>query len=666
MAININAPIKSGAMDSNYNLLPDLNIYYGPYSSKSEAISSITTLCGDNAVPLGVKFAVVSSGTLTEYQYKTGAFNDTNCIEIGSGSNDVLDAAVSKVEEMYEDLNGGENTISIEASLESGGYFGNKTGAQDNVFVSGTGYHTPKFSEGGIDISDYVGKTIKIAFSQVDSSGAGRYTLVTDAQGYTIDTGDKLYYFIEKEAEAFSDGTFGYRFEIPQGAKLLFVCCKPNATLTISVETGVDIGQGLKLDVAQLKQDVTLLDDKVDSLDIVAATTEKEELTVEFSTGYYSMTYGTSTNGEIQFNSSGGRYAEPIDVSQYIGKRIEFVFFPYTAGSARVSVLTYADGSPIQGTVVKDGEAELRQDGKYQLIIDIVEGSKYLYLSYKGGTNNTQSVNVVTAKENVTSRVDKLEEEIHGSADNPFAKILDNAGMMEIFLNVGCIGDSLSSGECISGPVNGEFGYNDLYQYSWGQYLARMTGNKYYNFSKGGLSTKTFLQGLYPNSSQFDDGDHLCEAYTIGLAQNDYNDAVENEIDFAEYIGTTADINTETDSFYGRYSKIIANIKEIQPKAKIFVFTDPLQTTEEAGFNDAIRHIAENTENVYLVDLYRYGSQLYDNLRHTRWYRYGHFSACGYRMCALYIATYIDYIIRHNPKEFEQVEFIGTNFSATF
>lgn len=97
MAVNINAPIKSGAMDSNYNLLPDLNIYYGPYYSKSEAISSITTLCGDNAVPLGVKFAVVSNGALTEYQYKTGDFNTTNCIEVGAGG-DSYDADITRID----------------------------------------------------------------------------------------------------------------------------------------------------------------------------------------------------------------------------------------------------------------------------------------------------------------------------------------------------------------------------------------------------------------------------------------------------------------------------------------------------------------------------------------------------------------------------------------
>lgn len=41
----------------------------------------------------------------------------------------------------------------------------------------------------------------------------------------------------------------------------------------------------------------------------------------------------------------------------------------------------------------------------------------------------------------------------------------------------------------------------------------------------------------------------------------------------------------------------------------------------------------------------------------------GHYNAVGYRQMALIMATYIDWIMRNNPQEFLEVEFIGTDYS---
>ena len=56
-----------------------------------------------------------------------------------------------------------------------------------------------------------------------------------------------------------------------------------------------------------------------------------------------------------------------------------------------------------------------------------------------------------------------------------------------MFEKFGVIGDSFASGEV---AING---YIDYYNVSWGQILARMSGNKCINFSSGGLSTRTWL-----------------------------------------------------------------------------------------------------------------------------------------------------------------------------
>lgn len=46
----------------------------------------------------------------------------------------------------------------------------------------------------------------------------------------------------------------------------------------------------------------------------------------------------------------------------------------------------------------------------------------------------------------------------------------------------------------------------------------------------------------------------------------------------------------------------------------------------------------------------------------TKYFMGGHLNAAGYQYTAWMFMTYIDWIIRHNLKNFEQVAFIGTDY----
>ena len=71
--------------------------------------------------------------------------------------------------------------------------------------------------------------------------------------------------------------------------------------------------------------------------------------------------------------------------------------------------------------------------------------------------------------------------------EKPLEHLLDDGGFTSIFRTIGCIGDSLSSGEFESLNDLGEKEYHDFFEYSWGQYLGRMIGSRVYNFSRGGM-----------------------------------------------------------------------------------------------------------------------------------------------------------------------------------
>ena len=77
----------------------------------------------------------------------------------------------------------------------------------------------------------------------------------------------------------------------------------------------------------------------------------------------------------------------------------------------------------------------------------------------------------------------------------PLDQIRPDGGFCGIFRTIGCIGDSLSSGEFESLDEAGNKGYHDEYDYSWGQYLARIAGCKAYNFSRGMVMRKNRAWG---------------------------------------------------------------------------------------------------------------------------------------------------------------------------
>ena len=68
---------------------------------------------------------------------------------------------------------------------------------------------------------------------------------------------------------------------------------------------------------------------------------------------------------------------------------------------------------------------------------------------------------------------------------------------------------------------------------------------------------------------------------------------------------------------------------------------------------------AEIFENCYVIDLTRDLKPVDDRQRETLWLNGGHMNPCGYLYYSKVIMSYMDYIIRHNIKEFDYVGFIG-------
>lgn len=253
---------------------------------------------------------------------------------------------------------------------------------------------------------------------------------------------------------------------------------------------------------------------------------------------------------------------------------------------------------------------------------------------------------------------------LNNENEKPLDKLVTDGGFCGIMRTIACVGDSLSSGEFESVDENGIKNYHDMFDYSWGQYIARMAGCRVLNFSRGGMTAREYCQN-FAQANGFWDKDKAAQGYIIALGVNDI-------INSGHPVGSTDDIclddyNKNADTFAGNYGKIIQRYKEIQPDAKFFLVTKPKDHRDERNINSAedmtklLYDLAELFENTYVLDIREYGPINDDEFK-KRFYLGGHLNAAGYLLYGKIICSYIDYIIRHDFEAFKQIGFVGTPY----
>jgi hypothetical protein len=156
------------------------------------------------------------------------------------------------------------------------------------------------------------------------------------------------------------------------------------------------------------------------------------------------------------------------------------------------------------------------------------------------------------------------------------------------------------------------------------------------------------------------DKDKAAQAYVIALGVNDiYNQHRE--------IGTLEDVHPEdytknAKNFIGYYAQIVSRYKEISPDAKFFFVTFPNEPgSREKEERDIVIKLlyglCDIFDNCYVIDLYKYGPEYDAEFGENLW-MFGHMNPMGYIVTARLIDSYIDYIVRHNPKDFQTIGFV--------
>ena len=249
--------------------------------------------------------------------------------------------------------------------------------------------------------------------------------------------------------------------------------------------------------------------------------------------------------------------------------------------------------------------------------------------------------------------------------EQPLDTLVTDGGFCGIFRTIGCIGDSLSSGEFEGVLEDGKKLYYDAYDYSWGQVIGRMAGSKVYNFSHGGMSAKQFIEESAPKRGWFDP-EKACQAYIIALGVNDMAGVNGGHIEFGELSDIKENEEDCPGTVIGYYTRIILKYKKIAPHAKFFLMNMPRcpgidgpRMAYVDKLTEALYKMAEVFENIYVLDVRKYAPE-FDSEAHKSFFLLGHLNPMGYIFVAKIVASYIDYIIRKNPEDFKQIGFVGS------
>lgn len=246
--------------------------------------------------------------------------------------------------------------------------------------------------------------------------------------------------------------------------------------------------------------------------------------------------------------------------------------------------------------------------------------------------------------------------------EKPLEHLKENCGFLSIFKEIGVIGDSLSSGEFESIDENGHIVYHDMYEYSWPSFLERITGTKFYNYSRGGMTFKEYYESWAEQKRYWEKR----QAYIINLGNNDL-------FYFSQEVGGADDIDVinpdkNKKTYFGYMGKVLSKLKSLEKDARIFLVSlsiDEARPIEDDIYFYVLEEMAKVCKKytfTYLIDMTNYGPR-FDSKTREKFSMGYHPNVLGYYAYALCIGNYIDYIIRCNYRDFFEVPFIGTPFS---
>lgn len=237
---------------------------------------------------------------------------------------------------------------------------------------------------------------------------------------------------------------------------------------------------------------------------------------------------------------------------------------------------------------------------------------------------------------NVLTRLDNLEE---------VPTELKNANYLYMLKKIAVIGDSLSSGEIIDTTKEPKV-VKDCYEYSWLSDLAQSIGCEKTHYSKGGLTTKSWLENVGGYKDSLING-QKSDCYFIALGTNDVNSKSEFPLGLR---GDSAGSN----SFVGYYKEIINIIHTKNPYAIIYCVSLYENIESSLEYSNMINSISKLYDYCIYLDIATPLGE--NNISRKNDDIYGsdsHFTTVGYMAVASIIKSVLSSLIVKNINKYK-------------
>ena len=344
----------------------------------------------------GLKGLKGDTGVSADYPITiyNGLDSDATDQALAAAQGKILDGKIGQLTKELHGFSGDKNVTPLMAQ----GHYYTVSGSVISVQNASTSWYNGDASTtpptGGVDISDYAGKTIVVT---VNNRGAtsSRCCAILDESNAVVKSW--------KESEFTEDGTkYSYSVVVPSTGKWLFLSGGSTFTLDSVIVIGGEDIVGLNQRVAEVENDIQNISTDLETMDteiqgvsdsvgeienvLDGGFSPDEDVTPETATGYYYLASGSTI--KIMAASS-AHYSGTItdtttpptgglDVSEYVGRRLKITVNNILATSTRLSAILDANMDVMRSRE----EQYFTADGeKYSTILNIPAGAKWFFFS---------------------------------------------------------------------------------------------------------------------------------------------------------------------------------------------------------------------------------------------------------------------------------------------
>ena len=382
------------------------------------------------------------------------------------------------------------------------------------------------------------------------------------------------------------------------------------------------------------------------------------------------------------FNKDGSiRSYETTGISEYVDvedwETVKTISNAFSAGLGYPFCVFYnSENSDDIVKVVTTPTQNYHPDG---VTVQIPSGAKFARF---GTAEKTTDLVIELYRNNLDIRFSEIKEPVNEydslpvvDPENPIANIVRGAGAAASIMSWGVIGASFESGSYEyykNGSGTGNMFRNT--QMSWPQMFARMNNISMQNFTLPGNTIKMWCN----NTTEYGWGDgtqgaskpeNKKQAYILVVTENDpYNkDCPIGDVttDIQE------DYTDNADTFCGWLGGAIQRLRSIAPHCMIFVsnvrnvYSQHNEHYQDfIDYNEAIESVIGYFDDVFLLDIFKYGLKGYDPVVDSKYMLVGHSTPMGYLVMAYHYNTLIDSIMRTHQQQFALTAFINSSYES--